>query len=88
MSAGLILNMRIRKDAPCLVLRLAPYENLESWGKLDGDSFHGFPRYFLTDFFFFLFLHMLFMRALSTRDIRRPAEVPRKGKRKQNNESC
>lgn len=59
---GLILNMRIRKDAPCLVLRLTPFENLESWGKFDGDSFRSsfFSRYFIL--FYFIFFDRFFFR--------------------------
>lgn len=47
-SRILILNMRIRKDAPCLVLRLG---NLDSWSKSDWHSLRGFASLPLHELF-------------------------------------
>lgn len=72
----LISNMRIRKDAPCLVLRLVPFENLDSWSKPDFPFSHlfNFPFQLFSLLFdvylFFKYIYRDTLRAyLRTRDI-------------------
>lgn len=58
-------NMRIKKEAPCLVLRLVPLENLEPWGK----------NLSLSPFVFFMFSIIWVIGSLVRVDLHAPRSL-------------